>query len=97
MSHIIEEQLSALADGELPAEEFPLLWRRFRQDGELRARWSRLHLAGDALRDALPERVDTGFAARVAAAIAGEPDIGVARADASRAWPPPSRSRRSRC
>lgn len=81
MSGIIEEQLSALADGELPAREFALLWRRMATDPELRARWARYHLAGDALRRGLPEAVDAGFAARVAAAVAREGQ------DAREPWP----------
>lgn len=82
MNRIIEEQLSALADDELDAREFPLLWRRVAGDGELRARWARQHLVGDALRGNLPPMVDTGFADRVAAAVGRE-----GQEVADTAWP----------
>ena len=72
MNDVINEQLSALADDELPAREFPLLWQRVARDPELTARWARYHLLRDALRGDLPSHVATGVGAGVAAAIGGE-------------------------
>lgn len=72
MSDRIDEQLSALADDELPAAELPLLWRRWGSERRLRDRWHRYHLYGDALRNALPRELDRRFADRVATAVAAE-------------------------
>ena len=79
MSDILNEQLSALADDELPRRELPLLWQRIATDPELAARWARYHLVGDALRGDLPDEVRPGFAARVARALADEPAPSAAR------------------
>ena len=56
MSHLIEEQLSALFDGELPIEEEGLLFRRLGQDTEYRAVLARYGLISEFL---LSARVDT--------------------------------------
>lgn len=70
------EDLSALMDGELAAEPTRFLLRRLDHDPELGALWSRWHLiraclAADESR--LPaDRLDSGFTARVAAAVAAE-------------------------
>lgn len=83
MSDRIHEQLSALADDELPTGEAQLLWRRLAADPELRDRWGRYHLYGDALRDGLPPALDRGLAGRIAAALAGE----AVPAPARNPWP----------
>ncbi len=73
MSDLINEQLSALADDELPRGEFPLLWQRVAQDPELTARWARYHLMRDALRGDLPEQVASGLGNTLATSLADEP------------------------
>jgi sigma-E factor negative regulatory protein RseA len=50
MSHHIEEQLSAFMDGELGRDEARFLLRRVQTDAELAGRWSRYHIARQALR-----------------------------------------------
>lgn len=51
MSHTLNEQLSALLDGELPVEQQELLLRRLDSDPELRERFARYSLIGDVLTD----------------------------------------------
>lgn len=51
MSQTIDEQLSALLDGELPVEQQELLLRRLDNDPELRERFARYSLIGDMLTD----------------------------------------------
>lgn len=75
MTERIHEQLSACADDELEAAEFRLLWQRMAHDPELRARWARHFLVGDALRDALPPATRQDFAARVGARVATLPTV----------------------
>ena len=69
---LLNEQLSALVDGELPPEETALLLRRLEREPQLRARLARYALAGDVLRG---ERLQAGprFAMSVAQALADEP------------------------
>lgn len=53
MSDLLREQLSALIDGELPAEECELLVKRIGNSPELARSWHAYHVIGDALRDEL--------------------------------------------
>lgn len=69
----LREQISALADDELPEGEHELLLRRFATDMELRLHWERCHLIGEAMRKGLPSVDTRGFADRVMAALADEP------------------------
>jgi len=64
------EQLSVLTDGEGEVDELAL--RRLFKDSALQARWQNYHLISDALRNHLPNAIDSGFADRVALAIAAE-------------------------
>lgn len=73
MAEKLDEQVSALVDGEAGREELDLLLRRLERDGVLRSTWERYHLIGDAMRSGLPERFALGVAERVSAAIAAEP------------------------
>ena len=50
MSHPIEEQLSAFMDGELGRDESRFLVRRAQGDAAIAARWSRWHVARQAMR-----------------------------------------------
>ena len=60
MSQPIQEQLSALVDGELPREETLFLLRRMNHEPDLVRRWSAWHLVRQSLRrqEVLPLRGD---------------------------------------
>ena len=66
----LREQVSALVDSELPADEHELLIRRFSMDRHLCLSWERYHLIGEAMRKSLPQADTRGFADRVMAVIA---------------------------
>lgn len=79
MSDILNEQLSALLDGELPPEETTLLLKRLGREAELAQRLTRYRLCGDVLRgERAQPRAD--FTMRVSAAIAAEPPLAPPRA-----------------
>ncbi len=73
MSEKINEQISALVDGELDQSEQDLLLRRMLKDDTLRDRLARYQVASDALRGEFPGRIDPAFHHRVAAALEDEP------------------------
>ncbi|MDE2234622.1 MAG: sigma-E factor negative regulatory protein [Gammaproteobacteria bacterium] len=70
MSDKLREQISALVDNELPADEHELLIRRFSMDKHLCLSWERYHLVGEAMRKSLPQADMRGFADRVMKVIA---------------------------
>ncbi|MDX1454180.1 MAG: sigma-E factor negative regulatory protein [Gammaproteobacteria bacterium] len=70
MNEKILEQMSALADGELPDNEAELLLARIAREPALQHAWASFHLAGEALRGGLAARHDAGFHARVMAEVA---------------------------
>lgn len=65
MTANVNEQLSALMDGELPVAEVAIAVRRVARDEALRATAIRYCLIGDALRDELPEGRLVDLVARV--------------------------------
>lgn len=67
------QQLSALIDGELSADETRFLLRRLEHDEELSGCHERWQLCGDILRGAACVPAPVDFAARVQAAVAAEP------------------------
>ncbi|AWH22323.1 MULTISPECIES: sigma-E factor negative regulatory protein [Stenotrophomonas] len=67
------EQLSALVDGELGADEARFLLRRMEHDPELAGCQERWQLLGDVMRGQASLLAPAGFSERVAAAIAAEP------------------------
>ncbi|MGV7194753.1 sigma-E factor negative regulatory protein [Xanthomonas axonopodis] len=67
------QQLSALVDGELSADESRFLLRRLAHDEELAGCHERWQLCGDVLRGAASAPAPLDFAARVRTAIADEP------------------------
>lgn len=73
MTDQVKEQISALVDDALPAQERSLLLARMVSDGDLRATWSRYHLIQDSLRNHLPQAVTPDLSARVMAALENEP------------------------
>lgn len=66
------QQLSALMDGELLADEARFLLRRLQHDHDLAGCWERWQLCGDVLRGHAQAPAPAGFAERVALAIAGD-------------------------
>lgn len=67
------EQLSALIDGALDADQSRFLLRRLQHDGELADNLSRWQMAGDVLRGEAEAPASPGFAEAIAARIADEP------------------------
>ncbi|MCO7472589.1 RseA family anti-sigma factor [Stenotrophomonas maltophilia] len=85
------QQLSALVDGELGADEARFLVRRMEHDPELAGCQERWQLLGDVMRGQASLLAPAGFSAAVAAAIAAEPAPVAepkrqARRSAWRAW-----------
>ena len=72
MSQIIDEQLSALLDGELPVEQEALLLRRLESEPELREKLARFGLIGELVRDASAQTSALAISGRVSAAIAAQ-------------------------
>ena len=67
------EQLSALMDGALPADETRFLLRRLQHDGSLAECWERWRLSAEVMRGLAPaQRLPANFASRVAASLRGE-------------------------
>jgi negative regulator of sigma E activity len=74
-------QLSSMMDGELSLDEARFLLRRLQHDEELNGCWERWQLCGDVLRGQARAPAPTGFAQRVALAIAAEPQQAAANRD----------------
>jgi negative regulator of sigma E activity len=72
MNRTIEEQLSALLDGELPAEEEALLLKRLGRDSAHRETLARYSLIGDFLRGNIADPAALGVGERVRAALDDE-------------------------
>jgi negative regulator of sigma E activity len=90
---LVDEQLSAWLDDELPQEELNLLRARLESSPECRARLARYSLIGNQLRDSQPGRVQSGvlalgLSARVSAAL-HRPPVSPAEASLGEApaWP----------
>ncbi len=78
------EELSALVDDEL-AGGIDGMMKRYAEDEELRRKWYRYHLIGEAMRDELPKEFGIDLADRIRASIAQEPAI-LAPAPWRRRW-----------
>ncbi|WP_254458700.1 sigma-E factor negative regulatory protein [Xanthomonas sacchari] len=78
------QQLSALIDGELPADEARFVLRRLQHDEELSGCHERWQLCGDILRGRVSVPAPTDFSARVRQAVAAEAQH-AARAEATSA------------
>lgn len=83
------EQLSALLDGALPADEARFLLRRLQHDRALSGHWERWQLYGDALRGSASTLLPSDFAQRVATALASESQGAASPADAKANTPRP--------
>jgi sigma-E factor negative regulatory protein RseA len=75
MANSVDEQISALMDGELSEREVPWVLERMRKDHGLAARWRRYHLIRDALHDTLPERIHFDLSGRIREALRDEPTV----------------------
>lgn len=73
MTDPVKEQLSACLDGELPEGELGLLLKQLQRDPQLRQAMGSYSLIGEAMRGPGAVRASSGFADRIAAAIAEEP------------------------
>lgn len=69
----MKSRISALMDGELERREADGALETLRGEGEARETWRTYHLIGDSMRAERP--LAAGFAARVAARVAGEPTV----------------------
>jgi negative regulator of sigma E activity len=88
MSELLNEQLSALVDGELPVAETALLLKRLEREPELAARLARYQAYGDLLRGHQPHASGDGLRHRISAALKAEAPLTVApdRARVARLW-----------
>jgi sigma-E factor negative regulatory protein RseA len=68
----LHENISALADGELPDSERELAFAAL-DSSEGRAAWRAYHLIGDVLRNTPGGELSNGFSASLAARLAAEP------------------------
>lgn len=83
------EQLSALMDGALPADETRFLLRRLQHDASLAECWERWRLGGEVMRGLAPtQRLPADFATRVAIALQqdGQPPIAAVTRGRKPAW-----------
>jgi hypothetical protein len=70
------EQLSALMDSALPADQTRFLLRRLQHDDALAGCWERWRIAGETLRGMAPaQRLPADFASRVTAALSEAPPL----------------------
>lgn len=85
---LLREQLSAMMDGALPADESRFLLRRMEHDDDLADTWQRWQLYGDAMRGHAGRLLPADFAARVGRAIADDAALAEApvAAQRGRAW-----------
>ena len=72
----LHENISALADGELPHSERELAFAAL-DTAEGQAAWRAYHLTGDVLRDEADGTLSDGFGAALAARLAAEPALEV--------------------
>lgn len=87
MNQSIQEQLSVLMDGELGRDETRFLLKRVETDAELTTRWTRYHLAREALRrQAFGGPLAAGFADGVMARIEAEPGVAHVRRRHGATW-----------
>jgi len=71
----MNEKLSALMDGELNEAETSNVLSQLEKDENLRATWSRYHLAASALHDDITQLSKPSLADKISKAIEGEPVI----------------------
>lgn len=67
-----DEQLSALMDDQLEADQLRFLLQGLKDDDAAREKWRRYHVIGDAMRGAPARSLETDFSAAVMAEIAAD-------------------------
>jgi sigma-E factor negative regulatory protein RseA len=77
MTDAMKEQLSATLDGQLPEGELDLMLKHLQRDRALRRTVDNYSLIGEVMRGRDAVRASSGFADRVAAAIAAEPQTSI--------------------
>lgn len=75
MNEMLDSQLSAMFDDELPAAECELLARRLSRDEALQARWRNYALIGAAMRGERGGALGVDLAAKVRKAVAAEAEL----------------------
>ncbi|HEY0332445.1 MAG TPA: RseA family anti-sigma factor, partial [Stenotrophomonas sp.] len=80
------QQLSALVDGQLPADEARFLLRRLQHDDELAGCQERWQLCGDVLRGMAAAPAPLDFVARVQRAVASEAQAPAVPVPARHGW-----------
>ena len=75
MADHLDEQVSALVDGELSKEECKRVMDGMRSDADAESCWCHYHLISDALKKNLPDTLSADFATRVSKALDCEPPI----------------------
>lgn len=75
MAEHIDEQVSALVDGELSKDECKRLMEEMRADVSKVSCWGHYHLISDALKNNLPASFPPDFTARVSQALESEPPL----------------------
>ena len=78
MNEMLDSQLSAMFDDELPAAECELVARRLSKDDALQSRWRHYALIGAAVRGERGLALEVDLAAKVRKAVAVESDLAVA-------------------
>lgn len=69
MTEKVNEQISALVDGELGSEEQEFLIRRLAQDETLQGKWDRYHLISNVMQNHLSGTLDVNMATKVGQAV----------------------------
>lgn len=75
MAEHIDEQISALVDGELSQDECKRLMEEMRADASKVSCWGHYHLISDALKNNLPASFSPDFTARISQALEDEPPL----------------------
>lgn len=75
MNNEISEQLSALMDGELSAEEIEAVLQAFNTEEQVRRQWANYHLIHDSLQGHLPAVSLYNLASQVSRALENEPPL----------------------
>ena len=75
MTDKLNEQLSAMFDGELEEQEHELLLHRLKQDKQMQQSFARYQLMGDAMRHDLDKAASIDLVSKVSEQIAAQPEL----------------------
>lgn len=79
MNNEINEQVSALMDGELPVEEIEAVLQAFNTEERVRRTWASYHLVHDSLQGHLPAVPVCNLVSQVSRALENEPSLSIAQ------------------